>query len=304
VAHRRDHPDEEIGTVRETVERTGFPLQMRVGEILRSSGWIVYHCCQYFDPEGGKYREMDIVALKTVARVVLHLIIECKKSESQSWVFFAPELGMVQNAASIKHHPYHSAPGNSAYRSLFSGLPCFSRGKPWALYATVIGKDQRNKSQKNKREKDWQFRSALLPVIKATISQIGLVTGRMPVRRIFLPLIVFEGSMFLYQRTGDIQKRDYIVYYHYQPLLVKPEAWPRAPAYIGDALRHYEQQGPGFLVEILAPGELPRWLYEVEDHITTEASERVLDGWGSDPADLKDRILGLVRRQSPDQAHE
>lgn len=89
----------EIEFIRKEVERSGFPLEIEIASTLKNSGWEVLYSPSYFDLDEEKWREMDIKAYKSFDftstgesikpyRLKLALIIECKKSEEFSWVFF------------------------------------------------------------------------------------------------------------------------------------------------------------------------------------------------------------------------
>lgn len=67
----------------------GFPLEMRVAEILRSSavGWD--HGRVYQDPETGKVREIDVVGYFDNRPFSTHAVFECKHSDGKPWVAFA-----------------------------------------------------------------------------------------------------------------------------------------------------------------------------------------------------------------------
>jgi hypothetical protein len=79
------------------LDQHGFPMEMRVGRILREAGWEATHATWYLDSETSKHREIDIVAttgpggfdIKGCAYI--HLVIECKQSRAKPWVVFSAE---------------------------------------------------------------------------------------------------------------------------------------------------------------------------------------------------------------------
>jgi len=90
---------DEVEHIREEIERSGFPLEIEIASTLKNSGWEVLYSPSYFDLDEEKWREMDIKAYKSFDctstgesikpyRLKLALIIECKKSEEFSWIFF------------------------------------------------------------------------------------------------------------------------------------------------------------------------------------------------------------------------
>ena len=84
-----------------SIEKSGFPLELRISNSLLERGYFVGNGLYYLDEDEGKGREIDIRALKNektgkfnlpsgslVETMVRNcLLIECKKSD-QPWVFF------------------------------------------------------------------------------------------------------------------------------------------------------------------------------------------------------------------------
>ena len=75
------------------IAKTGFPLEHRIGSLLKASGWTVINNRYYVDDQEQSVREIDLVAYKV--RLVQHfrvcttLIISCKKSEQNVWALLA-----------------------------------------------------------------------------------------------------------------------------------------------------------------------------------------------------------------------
>ena len=78
------------------ISKTGFPLELRVSELLNNVGYYVANNLYYVDLDEGKGREIDLRALKNYdfkieskQYFVRHcLLIECKKSQKKPWVIF------------------------------------------------------------------------------------------------------------------------------------------------------------------------------------------------------------------------
>jgi len=99
-------PDDIIKKIMDDVDKQGFPLEVRVTEMLKTHGWRVDNQEAYFDTETGKQRTVDIVSVKDFDVMPLdkyphdwafqvRLIVECKKC-SKPWVFYASDLGRDQ----------------------------------------------------------------------------------------------------------------------------------------------------------------------------------------------------------------
>jgi hypothetical protein len=87
------------------IKTSGYPLEIKVTNILENHEWKVYNQPAYFDEEENKWRTVDIRATKlieikksaTSIRFILTLLIECKtnkiknkddKVEENPWVFY------------------------------------------------------------------------------------------------------------------------------------------------------------------------------------------------------------------------
>ena len=87
--------------LREHLKSTGYPLELRVGNILSSHGWIVDHNRYYIDEDEQKGREIDIVAHsnsyseKHRVAVWLNLVCEVKQSAKYPWVVLSTKKGRL-----------------------------------------------------------------------------------------------------------------------------------------------------------------------------------------------------------------
>jgi hypothetical protein len=80
------------------LEKTGYPVELRAGNVFARSEWNVQYNVYYTDWDERKGREIDLVTSNTVSSkkhnigVTLYLISEVKKSEDP-WVIFTTESG-------------------------------------------------------------------------------------------------------------------------------------------------------------------------------------------------------------------
>jgi len=80
------------------INKTGFPLELRISDSIESRGYIKKHSVYYVDDDEGKGRELDILAHKFLWNqkgkinwfVDTYLAIECKKSD-KPWVIFTSQ---------------------------------------------------------------------------------------------------------------------------------------------------------------------------------------------------------------------
>jgi len=96
-------PDDIIKKILDDMDRQGFPLEVRVTEMLKSHGWSVDNQEAYFDEETGKQRTVDIVSIKDVDVIPsekdwafqIRLVAECKKC-GKPWVFYVSDMNRNQ----------------------------------------------------------------------------------------------------------------------------------------------------------------------------------------------------------------
>jgi len=78
------------------LKKSGVPTEIEVTEILENKNWKVANQLGYLDSDENKWRRIDVRAVRaedlphsqTYKRVVMHLYIECKRSEKYPWVFY------------------------------------------------------------------------------------------------------------------------------------------------------------------------------------------------------------------------
>lgn len=80
----------------DAIKKTGFVLENRVAQLLKTSGWTVISNKYYEDDHSSTVREVDLVAYKISHiqhfDVYTVLIVSCKKSEENVWAFLARDL--------------------------------------------------------------------------------------------------------------------------------------------------------------------------------------------------------------------
>jgi len=86
--------------VERELAKSGFPLEIELSSFLEEKGWTVAPSTYYFDYDLGIWRDIDIVAGKTLSsdlhgnslapyQLRLTLFVHCKKSDKYHWVFYA-----------------------------------------------------------------------------------------------------------------------------------------------------------------------------------------------------------------------
>lgn len=99
------------------IEKTGFPLEMEISQIIKGIGWKVQNSSYYIDRDENKGREIDIIAsihrsqeiYKGIhLEVVFSLVMEVKKTEDKPWVIFTSETDSVIERLLPKNYVFSS----------------------------------------------------------------------------------------------------------------------------------------------------------------------------------------------------
>jgi len=205
-----------VEKIRKYIMRSGYPLEIEIGDILRKSGWLVINQWPYLDSATKKVRTADVLAIRKKspsAKFALILLIECKKSEKNYWAFhtqkkeneFLPLLGTLLDFAKKITNPSISGKlqqlltnasiGNSfgintrSSRLLkkLSGLHLLSKNIGIGVFHIVPS------SKDDFFEATMQTISAIesMESTKATIT---------------FPVIVFDGDVYeFYQHSGKLE---------------------------------------------------------------------------------------------------
>jgi len=310
-----EEPTELRRKIAKKIKETGYPLQMQVGRYFDGLGWNTEYCHYYLDLETGEYRELDVVARKVIKGILVHLLIECKHSASNHWVFFVPTLKRPawRFPHMIKHLPIVGADGTRIVVNHLKVLPSLSRSKPFSLYMTIFGRagggKKRNgeaSGEKYQLKGEAEFRSALLGAVKCTAYEIARWRDAKD-RHLFLPIIVFDSGLFVVCGEDDTDPviEDYVVYHHYQPFDVGSTT-PGGidPEFLREMRMMYMRQGASFIVEILKFTALQNWLEDLLNALD-DFDQADLAGWGQPSKSVSEMLSGLWRtmdRGKPSQA--
>lgn len=193
----------------EDINKTGFPLELRVAHRLRTRGYYVATNVYFIDRDEGKGREVDIRALcnaflklGTKSGAVRHcLLVECKKSSNRPWVFFtSPTVSYDQDLFETLSHglsrKWITSPDeavNFEKRHPWFRLP--ERGR--SFYEAFSGN----------AETHHAIQRGLMSAIKATIeTRKSKFAGDYPdlLNAIFYyPIVVLDGELFTARLSGS-----------------------------------------------------------------------------------------------------
>ncbi|MGE5474886.1 MAG: hypothetical protein ACM3UU_11770 [Ignavibacteriales bacterium] len=191
--------DDILKKVIDETEKTGFPLELKVADVLENRGFYVAHSLYYVDEEENKSREVDIRALKNyivedsnqgnpLKMVRYCLLIECKKSENKPWVFLSSKRRSYD--ADFYNVPY--LPNRD-----FMQMEDYDKVElvhPFSEYS-VMGKSY-FEAFKNNETSEMIFK-ALTTTVKATLYTMKKEFGTSNQDICFYyPIIVFDGRLF------------------------------------------------------------------------------------------------------------
>lgn len=171
--------------VKKFLTKTGFILEMEIVEILKKNGYKVKVNQFFLDLEECKNREIDIIAEKKINKINLVLIIECKQSLKDNWVFICSEKKAPRYYANIKHLPIAL---NLSKNGLFNDTHFFNRTIELVQNYIVLDKYQENKSQ------SIQIDECLYKLPKALIDVASKTEENS--KTIFLPIGIFNNQIF------------------------------------------------------------------------------------------------------------
>jgi hypothetical protein len=197
-------PEDLVNKLIADIEKTGFPLELRVGQLLQERGYYVANNVYFLDRDEGKGREVDLRALfnfffKTgsQASAVRHcLLIECKKSKSRPWVFFvSPRVGYDGDVSNFLSHGaspgWPAAGGEKPYDEL-------NARHPWISHE-ARGRSFYEAFSAGSAESNAAIQRSILASIKASIDvHEARFAGKYDDRNVifYLPMIVLEGELF------------------------------------------------------------------------------------------------------------
>lgn len=188
------------------IEKSGFPLELRVSRLLEKNDYFLAHNTYYVDQDEGKGREMDLRALKNfewhLGHVVRHcLIVECKKSEKPWVIFTSVETPYDRKVDEIPRGG--SDPKNKLGSGEAEGI---KEIHPFANYKRR-GRSYFEPFRKSGEQKN--IFGALTTSAKATIATQGFATGERSVC-FYYPLVVFQGNLYeaYLDNNSDVQVQE------------------------------------------------------------------------------------------------
>lgn len=203
--HNKAHT---VKMVKEFLSRTGFPFEMKMADILRIKGWDVVIGDSFLDLEENKKREIDIIAAKYVNDIKINLIVECKFSQIDSWIFVSPNKNIPRYRGYFKHSPFSYLEDKSCDRLMqncMNHVKTFDKSEPTGINFICFNGD--------KQSNNSVIVDALHKVVKASIN-VFANTVSCEERSIYFTVILFSGPIFVvgYDGTVRTRKENYVQY--------------------------------------------------------------------------------------------
>lgn len=221
-------PKNKIQDVEEFLTKTGFILEMEVAELLIKKGYSVNVNRYFHDYDENKNREIDIIASKKIGEIKVFLIIECKQSLTDDWIFICSDKGPGRYYSYIKHTPNAS---DTDKTKLFNNLPTLNHSIPFAQNRII-------RDRSKKKSTSLQIDTCLEKLPKALVDFVKSKQETLS-RSIYIPIAVFSGSMF----TAEYNKK----------LIVKNVDWVQHES-VFESENYIYSYEPLFLSSIMIPG--------------------------------------------------
>lgn len=260
--------DDLLGKVKKAILRTGFPLELEVGAMLRRAGWVAFHTVEYTHPGSEDLRELDLLAFKLVHERRVELRISCKSSVNKQFVFFTRDRTLRIKTGDLKITPVtDSRDARQRIPEVLSRLPLFSEVTEAVNYTVLSGENV-------DREARALLRDALMSTVCSVHHRLLPWGGLLDDERgtVYLFIVVLRGQMYeaRYDETGSemcVSECDYVrwkgrlaIPREYYKLTVSDPDGKQVP--FGDVMYWF---GDRICVEFVRDTALPRYLARVEE---------------------------------------
>ncbi len=236
--------------------KTGFILEMEVVEFLKKWGYQPKVNQYFLDLEDNKKREIDIVATKEINKILVHLIIECKQSLYDDWIFICSDRNPPRYYYAVKHIPKISDLKKS---KIFDSLHNFNRGIPLAQNYIAFQKEKGTKSS------GQQIEECLLKLPKA-LFHIASKT-RNNTKNIFLPVGLFNRQLFTasYDKKLLVEKKELIQYFiNFESEFYKDKKEIKPPAVLINELEYFLDLKKMEVEDIIETAESLKNIFQID----------------------------------------
>ncbi|WP_041855863.1 hypothetical protein [Candidatus Korobacter versatilis] len=176
-----------IEKVREWLENQGFPLEMRAAAVFRSEGFDVRQSSHYTDPETGKAREIDVLAIDPdpVGVVGIAFVVECK-STKKPWILLSSEHVLDGYSRSMAF----ARTSQQGHEALVRKIDVLVEKVPWLTKSGLLGYALKQALS----ETDTAY-AASIGLAKATADWVSGRSGRNYVVGFAFPVLVVDSPI-------------------------------------------------------------------------------------------------------------
>jgi len=177
--------------VLKSIQKTGYPLEQRVGKCLERHGWSPFYSITYVNPADKAQRELDIMACKEIQYRRIELRISCKRNSSKPWVFFTDDFPLGHKSFYLKMTPVSA--DRERYLKIprvLKDLPFFSCSRIGINYTALFGSQQDKEARPLIRDGLY----STLTSVYHNIYPFGLMFDRRGT--IYFFVLVFDGALF------------------------------------------------------------------------------------------------------------
>ncbi len=241
------------------ITQTGFIFEMQVAELLKHAGFKVELGKTFLDIESRKRREIDIVAKKNVNHVELNLIIECKKSDRDVWIFTCSDREAIRGNRRLKHYPIIEQ-----MMWYFHDFHYFDKKFPLAQNYTIFDLNLEKKST------SIQIETCLEKLPKAVLARHARHKDGKKTA-LFLPVALFSGQIFTvsYDGIATILEDSHVKF----PVEIESEAYlnptldKNMPTYKEEAaiVKSLEELSPRFQLDFVSNSGLTQYLSTLDE---------------------------------------
>ncbi len=264
--------------IKEGIQKSGFPLELEMGSLLKKHGWSYSIGELYQDFETGKVREIDITAGKLINGIYINLFIECKKSDDKQIVLYAPNEEIKLRtflSPVLKFFPYIRNPKgffvDVFVLDSFKRLRPFKKSIPYSN-SLIITKGSVVTSD------NVSYLSSINGLVKKSIHQLtNSLAIKQKCRSVYLYLFIFDGKIFQLA-TSKVEKFD-LKEIKYGILMYKHNYQIDSSIAKSNLVKSASVMGDEFCIEVISSVQFEKYLIELNNNVIKIDSKELKD-WG------------------------
>lgn len=273
-----------IDKVKKALIDSGFPLEMRIAKILKEDDWAISMGSKYVDFETNVLREFDLTASKEVNGVLVHLFIECKKSDNKQLVLYAPthNRNMTLLINPLRYFPKLRNTDfdlEKKLASLWETLPIYDSTIP--ISNNIIF----TRGEKVEQNNDAFFNS-LNGVVKKSIitGSDGYIETNF--RMMFFHILIYDGVIFQVTDSNDSEFEINEVQYGQFKFEYRFKIPESTSSMVADLIKTSRFFSFSNIIEIMHPDFFQTYIESIKRTLL-EISKKSYKGWGHSMEDFK-----------------